>query len=213
LNAQVYANGQQDATDRMAREYEEYQKKQTERAKKLDEVSEETKTLTKAIFEQSGETVSDEELATLGDMVHHNPKAVDLFLKHIVQKKAEAVKQKTTEEKMQNESNNTATQGDANNTAVPGTAYATSSASPTAGAYGYEPVDLENWQERGDEGSAYICERVRKELAGERDIGEQGHAKYGSSFEACKSLLKSYTDGLTNRAREILNTQSPVFRR
>ena len=213
LNAQLYANGQQDAADRMAREYEEYQKAQTDRARKLDEVAEETKTLTKTIFEQTGEAVSDEELATLGDMIRHNPKAGDLFLKHIVQKKAEAIKQKTTEEKMQNESNNTATQGDANNTAVSGTAYATSSASPTAGAYGYEPVGLENWQERGDEGSAYICERVKKELAGERDIGEQGHTTYGSSFEACKSLLKSYTEGLTNRAREILNTQSPAFRR
>lgn len=210
LNAQLYANGQQDATDRMAREYEEYQKKQTERAKKLDEVAEETKTLTKAIFEQSGEPVSDEELATLDDMVHRDPRAVDLFLKHIVQKKAEAVKQKATEEKMQNESNNTATQVDANNTAIPVTDYVTSSASPTAGAYGYEPVGLKNWQERGDEGTSYICERVRQELAGN---GDKNDKEYGSSFEACNSLLQSYTGRLTSIARGKMDTQSVLFQK
>lgn len=214
LNAQVYANGQQDATDRMAREYEEYQKSQADRARRLDEVAEQTKTLTKTIFEQTGENISDEELSALDDMIHHNPKAGDLFLRHILQKKAEAANQKTTEEKMQNESNDTATQGGANNTAVPTMAYATGSASPTAGAYGYEPVGLGNWQERGDEGSAYICERAKKELAGGRCTNDGGSiVGYGSSFEACESLIKNYTGRLTKRAVEVLNRPTLLDRR
>lgn len=211
LNAQLYANGQRDATDRMAREYEEYQKAQTDRAKKLDEVTEKTKTLTKTIFEQAGETVSDEELATLDDMVRHNPNAGSLFLKYIVQKKAEAVEQKTNEEKMQNENNNMAMQSDANNSAVSATTYATSSASPTAGAYGYEPVGLGNWHERGNEGLAYICGRAKEELAGGERKDNEGHViGHGSSFEACGSLLGNYNRRLTNMAREILNKPSPL---
>lgn len=214
LNAQVYANGQQDATDRMAREYEEYQKAQADRAKKLDEVAEQTKTLTKTIFEQTGENISDEELSALDDMIHHNPKAGDLFIKHILQKKADAINQKTTEKKMQNEGNDTSAQGDVNNTAVPSMAYATGSASPTAGAYGYEPVGLENWQERGEEGSAYICERAKKELAGERCTNDNGNlVGYGSSFEACKSLIKNYNGQLTNRAMELLDKPTLLHRR
>lgn len=202
---QAYLNGITNAEAEMRRQYEEYEQARDAREKKVDDAVEATKNIAKRVFEQSGAPVTDEELQAIDHMVRQDPNVARLFLDRLgakVQEQEQAQEpQFNNENKMQNPNNL-----QSNNPVVPNTnatpVYATSGASANMGAYGYDPVSLDNWAERGEQGLDFIQKRVVNEVRG---VDEEGRRVPAQTMEASKSFLHQHFLGFTQKALEAMD--------